>query len=142
MDSEARGSDHLLDDDVMQAAARLLREEADAELDEADEDMRPENTGINQQRKQLKEGRQDRNQKELLFGKTHKELLEIVKALQKQVEGLEGWKNPPMTETEAYTVNGLTGKDDWDTLFEWLALGAMVLQPPVRGNWGQMKCTT
>lgn len=54
MDSEARGSDHLLDDDVMQAAARLLREEADAELDEADEDMRPENTGINQQRKQLK----------------------------------------------------------------------------------------
>lgn len=40
-----------LDDDVMQAASRLLREEADAELDEADEDMRPENTGINQQRK-------------------------------------------------------------------------------------------
>ena len=31
----------------MQATARLLREEADAELDEADEDMRPENNGIN-----------------------------------------------------------------------------------------------
>lgn len=42
-------------------------------------------------------------------------MLEIVKALQKQVEGLEGWGNPPMTETEAYTV---------------------------RGNWGKMKCTT
>ena len=34
----------------MQAAARLLREEADAELDEADKDMRPENNGIYQQR--------------------------------------------------------------------------------------------
>ena len=32
-----------LDEDSMQAAARLLREEADAELEEADEDMRPEN---------------------------------------------------------------------------------------------------
>ncbi len=30
-----------LDEDIMQAAARLLREEADAELEEADEDMRP-----------------------------------------------------------------------------------------------------
>lgn len=37
--------------DSMQAAALLLREEADAELEEADEDMRPENNGINQQRK-------------------------------------------------------------------------------------------
>ena len=95
----------------MQAAARLLREEADAELD-----VRPENNGINQQRKYTTqrcymnalqvtfryrngrahspandpnyqksnawiawlnwvvfaaEGRQDIDQKELLFGKIH-----------------------------------------------------------------------
>jgi hypothetical protein len=36
---------------TMQAAARLLREEADAELEEANEDMRPENDGITQQRR-------------------------------------------------------------------------------------------
>ena len=36
----------------MQAAARLLREEADAELEEADEDMRSENDGITQQQQQ------------------------------------------------------------------------------------------
>ncbi len=40
-----------LDEDSMQAAARLLREEADAELEEADEDLRPQNNGITQQRK-------------------------------------------------------------------------------------------
>ena len=117
------------DEDSMQAAARLLREEADAELEEADEDLRPENSGITQQRKYTTqrcyfnalqvtfryrngiahkptqdpyykksnawiawlnwvifaaEGRQDRDQKELLFGKTHKELLEIVSALGKK----------------------------------------------------------
>lgn len=38
-------------EDSMQAAARLLREEADAELEEADEDLRPQNNGIAQQRK-------------------------------------------------------------------------------------------
>ena len=176
-----------LDEDTMQAAARLLREEADAELEEADEDMRPENDGITQQRKYTTqrcyfnalqvtfryrngtahrpaqdpyykksnawiawlnwvifaaEGRQDRDQKELLFGKTHKELLEIVSALGKEVEKLEGWQNPPMTRQEAFTVNSITKRDGWDTLFEWLALASMVLQPPVRGNWGKMKCTT
>ncbi len=36
------------------------------------------------------EGRQDRDQKELLFGKTHKELLEIVSALGKEVVKLQG----------------------------------------------------
>ncbi len=173
-----------LDEDSMQAAARLLREEADTELEEADEDMRPENNGITQQRKYTTqlcyfnalqvtfryrngtahrpahdpyykksnawiawlnwvifaaEGRQDRDQKQLLFGKTHKELLEIVSALGKEVEG---WQNPPMTRQEAFTVNSVTKRDGWDTLFEWLALASMVLQPPVRGNWGKMKCTT
>ena len=88
------------------------------------------------------EGRQDRDQKELLFGKTHKELLEIVAALGKEVEKLEGWQNPPMTRVEAFTVNSVTKRDGWDTLFEWLALGSMVLQPLVSGNWGKMKCTT
>lgn len=39
-----------LDEDSMQAAARLLREEADAELEEADEDLRLQNNGITQQR--------------------------------------------------------------------------------------------
>jgi len=176
-----------LSEDVMQAASRLLRQEADAELEEADEDMRPEGDGVTQQRKFTTqrsymnalqvtfryrnggkvsapaqdpsyrktnawvawynwvifaaEGRQDRDQKELLFGKTHKELLQIVAALQKQVEQLQGWRQPPMTAVEAYTTNPLTGKDGWDTLFEWLALGAMVLQPPIRGNWGKLKCT-
>jgi len=72
------------------------------------------------------EGRQDRDQKELLFGKTHKELLEIVSALGKEVEKLEGWQNPPMTRQEAFTVNSITKRDGWDTLFEWLALASMV----------------
>ena len=175
------------DEDSMQAAARLLREEADAELEEADEDLRPENSGITQQRKYTTqrcyfnalqvtfryrngiahkptqdpyykksnawiawlnwvifaaEGRQDRDQKELLFGKTHKELLEIVSALGKEVEKLESSKEPPMSRVEAFTPNLLTKKDGWDTLFEWLALASMVLQPPVRVNWGKMKCTT
>ncbi len=142
-----------LDEDSMQAAVRLLREEADAELEKADEDLRPENNGITQRRKYTTqrcylnalqvtfryrtgiaakpaqdpyykksnawiawlswvifaaEGRQDRDQKELLFGKTHKELLEIVSALGKEVEKLEGWKNPPMTRLEAFTPNTLT----------------------------------
>ena len=88
------------------------------------------------------EGRQDRDQKELLFCKTHKELLEVVKALQKNVEKLDGWRNPPMKETKAYSLHPTIKKDGWDTLFEWLALASMVLQPPVRGNWGKMKCTT
>ena len=88
------------------------------------------------------EGRQDRDRKELLFGKTHKELLEIVSALGKEVMKLEGWRNPPMTRVEVFTPDLLTKKDGWDTLFEWLALASMVLQPPVRGNWGKMKCTT
>jgi len=176
-----------LDEDSMQAVVRLLREEADAELEEADEDMRPENNGINQQQKYTTqrcyfnalqvtfryrngtahkpaqdpyykksnawiawlnwvifaaEGRQDRDQKELLFGKTHKELLEIVSALGKEVEKLQGWQNPPMTRQKAFTVNSVTKRDGWDTLFEWLALASMVLQPPVRGNWGKMQCTT
>ncbi len=176
-----------LDEDIMQAAARLLREEADAELEKADEDMRPDNNGITQQRKYTTqrcyfnalqvtfryrngtahrpaqdpyykksnawiawlnwvifaaEGRQDRDQKELLFGKTHKELLEIVSELGKEMMKLEGWRNPPMTREEAFTPKLLTKKDGWDTLFEWLALASMVLQPPVRGNWGKMKCTT
>ncbi len=47
-----------------------------------------------------------------------------------------------MTRQEAFTVNPLTRRDGWDTLFEWLALASMVLQPPVRGNWGKIKCTT
>ncbi len=37
-----------LDEDTMQAAARVLRDESDAELEEADEDLRPENNGIDQ----------------------------------------------------------------------------------------------
>ena len=176
-----------LDEDSMQAAARLLREEADAELKEANEDLRPENSGITQHRKYTTqlcyfnalrvtfryrngiahkpaqnpyykksnawiawlnwvifaaEDRQDRDQKELLFGKTHKELLEIVRALGKEMEKLEGWRNPPMTRVEAFTLNLLSKIDGWDTLFEWLALASMVPQPPVRGNWGKMKCTT
>ena len=144
----------------MQAAARSLREEADAELDEADEDMRLENNGINQKRKYTfqsyrngrahnpandpyyqksnawtawfkwvifaAEGRQDRDQKEPLFGKTHKELLEVVKALQKDVEKLDEWRNPPMKETEAYSLHPTIKKDGWDTLFEWLALASGV----------------
>ncbi len=47
-----------------------------------------------------------------------------------------------MTRQEAFTVDPVTKRDGWDTLFEWLALASMVLQPPVRGNWGKMKCTT
>lgn len=47
-----------------------------------------------------------------------------------------------MTRQEAFTVNPFSKRDGWDTLFELLALGAMVLQPPVRGNRGKMKCTT
>ena len=47
-----------------------------------------------------------------------------------------------MKEAEAYTLHPSIKKDGWDTVFEWLALAAMVLQPPVRGNWGKMKCTT
>ena len=89
------------------------------------------------------EGRQDRDQKELLFGKTHKELLDIVSALGTKVEKLEGWRNPRMTRVEAFTLNPLTKRDGWDTLFEWLALASMVLQPTVRGNWGcSLDCTT
>ncbi len=38
----------LLDEDTMQAAARVLRDESDAALEEADEDLRPENNGIDQ----------------------------------------------------------------------------------------------
>ena len=162
-----------LDEDIMQAAARLLKEEADAELEEADEDMRPDNNGITQQRKyttqrcyfnalqvtfRYRNGiahrpaqdpyckksnawiawlswvifcredhpiepryRQDRDQKELLFGKTRKELLEIVNELGKEVMKLEGWRHPPITRVEAFTPDLLTMKDGWSNGQHWPA---------------------
>ncbi len=68
-----------------------------------------------------------------------KESLEIVSALGKEVEKLEGGAEPTYDQSR---VNSVTKRDGWDTLFEWLALASMVLQQPVRGNLGKMKCPT
>lgn len=74
---------------------------------------------------------QQRDAKEEMYGMTHDELLEAVQQLHAEVLLLPCVvENRPMTELETFT--------DYTTLFNWVALACYVLQPPLRGEWGNM----
>lgn len=102
---------------------------------EHDEQIRE---GIRKLNKEIDDmdGEQSLDAKELQYFKSHEELLEILQVFQKQVEDLAAWKDSrPMTHEEAFGY-----KDGWIVLFRFLAFLVMVEQPPVRGDWGIVRC--
>lgn len=82
-----------------------------------------------------REGAQMKDAKEMENWKTHEELVGIVDTLHKEVKQLLAYKQcRVMTHTEAFGP-----QQGWQKLFDWLAMTSMVLQPPVRGDWGDVE---
>jgi hypothetical protein len=77
------------------------------------------------------EGRQVQDAREQMYSKKHLELTAIVDRRYEVVKS-QPWYNRVMTLQEA--------RDGGEPiLFSFLALAVMVLQPPLRGDWGHMK---
>ena len=82
-----------------------------------------------------REGTQSKDAKEMESWKSHAELVSIVDALHKEVKQLAAYKQcRVMTYQEAFGE-----QQGWQKLFDWLAMTSMVLQPPVRGDWGDVE---
>lgn len=80
------------------------------------------------------EGMQQRDQKEEQYGKSHEELLGIVSLLHDRLAELPAYQQArPMTNGELYGQS-----KGYSKLYDYLALASMVLQPPVRGDWGDV----
>ncbi len=78
------------------------------------------------------EDMQDFDDKELKYAKTHEELLEVLEKYKDKVSEL-----PAFQQTRSLTPFELRD-GGWQTVFQYLALASMVLQPPIRGEYGDM----
>lgn len=80
----------------------------------------------------IDEGEQRQDSKEKEWAMTHDALLEVLDDLHDKVRWL-----PAYCENRAMTWQEIQD-GGYETLFGWLALACYVLQPPLRGEWGNM----
>ena len=84
---------------------------------------------------EAQEDLQEMDAKELKYVKSHDELLAILDLMREKIRDL-----PAFIEMRPLTAQEVA-RGDWTLVFEFLALASMVLQPPVRGEWGNMLFT-
>jgi len=83
------------------------------------------------------EGEQGRDAKELEWSLTHEQLLDVVSKMGQKVQDLEAYQEGlrPMSMEEMTADN----HRNYRILFDWLAYVVMICQPPLRGDWADMK---